>query len=47
MFFIEAFHAAHDCFSLVVFAIGGHFHKNVDTIDLQQKVIKLTKQQSL
>jgi hypothetical protein len=29
------------------FAIGGHFHKDVDAIDLQLKVKKLTKQQNL
>jgi hypothetical protein len=28
-------------------AISGRFHKNLDAIDLQQKVKKLTKQYSL
>jgi hypothetical protein len=29
------------------FAIGGCFHKNLDAINLQQKVEMLTKQQNL
>jgi hypothetical protein len=34
VFFIEAFGAAHDCPSKMFSTISGHFHKNVDAIDL-------------